>query len=79
MDNVLLDRVLELSAAERAELVRRLILSLESEDFDADAEEQWAAEIDARLARMDAGQSVASDWREVIDRVRGSLKREKGK
>jgi putative addiction module component (TIGR02574 family) len=78
LDNVLLDRVLDLPADDRAQLVRRLLLSLEPADFDADADEQWAAEIEARLARADAGESVGSDWREAIDRVRRSLRRGTG-
>jgi len=64
---------------ERAELARRLLLSLETADFDADVEEAWAAEIEARLSSVDRGDSVPLDWRPAIDRIRRSLRKEPAK
>jgi putative addiction module component (TIGR02574 family) len=69
----LLARVLHLPVSERAELARRILLSLEPVDFDADAEQLWAVEIEARLAALDRGESVPMDWRPAIDRIRQSL------
>ena len=43
---------LQLSAAERARLVDRLIISL---DADPDVEEAWAAEVDRRHAEIESG------------------------
>ena len=75
LDTELVARALELPSGERAELARRLLLSLESADFDADAEQLWAEEIEARLAAVDAGTSVPTDWRPAVERIRQSLKR----
>lgn len=69
----ILARVLDLPLSERAELARRILLSLEPNDFDADAEQLWAAEIDARLAALDRGDAVPLDWRPALDRIRQSL------
>jgi putative addiction module component (TIGR02574 family) len=55
LDSTLLERALELSSRERAELARRLLLSLESDPFDPDAEDQWGDEIESRLVRADSG------------------------
>jgi putative addiction module component (TIGR02574 family) len=43
---------LQLSAAERARLVERLIASL---DIDPDVEEAWAAEVERRNAEIESG------------------------
>jgi len=67
------DVALTLSEAERAELAHRLLLSLEPEDFDADSEAAWTAEIKARMAKVDKGEFSAANWRDVIARIRGSL------
>jgi putative addiction module component (TIGR02574 family) len=71
----LLDRILLLPPGDRAALARKLILSLESPDFDADADAAWDAEIVARLAQVDRGEVAPIDWRQAIDRARQSLTR----
>jgi putative addiction module component (TIGR02574 family) len=76
IDSELLSRALEMPVRERAELARRLLLSLETADFDADVEEAWAEEIEARLSAVDRGDSIPVDWRPAIDRIRGSLRRD---
>jgi putative addiction module component (TIGR02574 family) len=43
---------LQLSAAERARLVERLIASL---DIDPEAEEAWASEVERRSAEIESG------------------------
>jgi putative addiction module component (TIGR02574 family) len=77
LDTNTLAKALELSARDRAELARRLLLSLESEDYDADAQQAWAKEIDERLEKSD--RSKASDWPTVLKRVRRSIRRNRRK
>jgi hypothetical protein len=76
----LLDRVLALPVEQRADLARHLLLSLEAEPFDdpAEADQAWSDEIDARIARADAGESAEVDWRVALERVRNSLSKPKG-
>ena len=64
---------MQLSESDRAALARQLLLSLEPEDFDADSESAWQAEIELRLAAVDSGNFEASDWREAVARIRKSL------
>jgi putative addiction module component (TIGR02574 family) len=45
-------QALQLSAAERAQLVERLIASL---DIDPEVEEAWAAEVERRNAEIESG------------------------
>lgn len=61
--------------SDRAALAHRLLLSLEADDFDADSETAWAAELETRLARVEAGNFEARDWREALTRMRQSLSR----
>ena len=74
----LLDRILDLPPADRADLARRIILSLEEADFDADAEASWDAEIEARLSEVDRGEVKPLDSRESIKRIGDSLQRKSG-
>ncbi|MBI3461481.1 MAG: addiction module protein [Planctomycetes bacterium] len=50
-----------------------LLLSLEQESADADVQDAWAREIEARLAAVDRGEFAPGDWRDVIARVRESV------
>ena len=77
LDTSTLAKALELSAKDRAELARRLLLSLESEECDEDAEQAWAKEIDERLEKAD--RSKAADWPTALKRIRGSIRRNRGK
>jgi putative addiction module component (TIGR02574 family) len=77
LDTATLARVLELSAKDRADLARHLLLSLESEECDEDTEQAWAKEIDDRLEKAD--RSKAADWPTVLKRIRGSIRRNRGK
>jgi putative addiction module component (TIGR02574 family) len=74
----LLNKAMELSADERAELARRLILSLDSAPADADADGAWDKEIERRLERLDRGEAKLVDWRESVERARKSLREGKG-
>ena len=60
----LLKDVLNLPPEARAALAAKLIDSLDSEP-DEDAEEQWGAEIERRLAEVDSGRVATVPWSEV--------------
>jgi putative addiction module component (TIGR02574 family) len=64
---------LDLSADDRAELARQLILSLEPLEIDADADAAWEAEIESRLQAIDRGEVTSVDWRHAVERARNSL------
>ena len=68
-------RAMELSRAERAVLARELLLSLETEEPQEDAEAVWAEEIEARSEAVARGELALSDWRESMDRLRDGLRR----
>ena len=58
----------ELSEADRAALAGLLIESLEGEP-DPDVEGAWAAEIEKRVAELDAGTVKSIPWEEVRQRL----------
>ena len=60
----LFEKASNLSENERATLAGLLIESLESE-FDPDVEEAWRAEIERRLAELDAGIVETVPWETV--------------
>ena len=68
-------QAMKLPADQRATLARRLILSLESPDYDADADHLWEREIEQRLTAIDRGEVEPVEWRESIERIRQSLHR----
>jgi len=75
IDPDLADHALMLPVAERAELAQLLILSLESEVGDPEAEQLWDEEIQSRIAALDRGEAQTVDWREAVAGARDSLKR----
>ena len=74
LETELLTRALALSEADRAELVSRLILSLESEVPDEDRDAAWDAEIERRQLAFDRGETTATPWREAIGRIKKGLR-----
>lgn len=52
----------------RAELAAELLASLDG-PADPDAEAQWAAEIERRVAAIEAGTAVLEPWDEVRRRI----------
>ncbi|HEY2585718.1 MAG TPA: addiction module protein [Tepidisphaeraceae bacterium] len=70
----LVSKLMGLSAAERAEVARQMLLSLEPDDFDPDSEALWETELEARAAAVERGEAQASEWREAIQRMRDQLK-----
>jgi putative addiction module component (TIGR02574 family) len=75
----LMQKAMELSAEDRAELARQLIRSLEPETPDIDADEAWEAEIERRLQAVDRGDAKLIDWRESVARARHSLREDDAK
>ena len=76
----LINRVMSLSAGDRADLARQLIMSLEPvgpEGADDDVDAAWEGEIERRLDQVDRGEVELRDWRQSIERIRATLKRPK--
>ncbi|OGQ77319.1 MAG: hypothetical protein A2289_00155 [Deltaproteobacteria bacterium RIFOXYA12_FULL_58_15] len=65
----ILFQALELSVDQRAELVARLLESLDGEP-DEDVEAAWAAEIQRRVQKVRSGQAQFDDWDAVKERLR---------
>jgi putative addiction module component (TIGR02574 family) len=70
----LLTEALRLSPEERAALAGELIQSLDTE-VDVDAEAAWAAEIQARVERLDAGNATTIPWSEARRRIHAAAGR----
>jgi putative addiction module component (TIGR02574 family) len=62
------DDALALGEADRAKLVARLVESLDGE-LDVDAGDSWVAEIERRLAKIDAGQARLLSMDEAVARL----------
>ena len=62
---------LQLSAAERARLVERLIASL---DIDPDVEEAWAAEVERRNAEIESGAVSLVPGPEALSRLKSEFR-----
>lgn len=61
---------LKLTAEERARLADRLIASLSQ---DAETEEAWAAEVERRIAEIEAGRAKVVPAAEAVARARDAL------
>jgi putative addiction module component (TIGR02574 family) len=62
------EAALALSEEDRGRLAEQLVQSLDRE-ADPDVEEAWSAEIERRLARVDAGQSKTVTMSEAVARL----------
>jgi hypothetical protein len=71
----ILSQALDLPLADRAWLARDLLLSLESDESDDDAEATWADEVEARSDAVARGEFTAADWRESVARIRRELQK----
>ena len=67
------ERVLELPFGERAVLARDLVLSLESDDVDADVDAEWNEEIERRSELVHRGEHTAMDWQDSVRQIRQAL------
>jgi putative addiction module component (TIGR02574 family) len=68
---VLEAEAMKLTAEERARLADRLIASLSD---DSETEEAWAAEVERRIAEIEAGRARVVPAAEAIARARDALK-----
>lgn len=68
-----LDAALALSEDQRADVAHRLLLSLEPDDFDDDADLAWIAEIQRRRTAIREGRVVLRDWEEALTGIRQAL------
>jgi putative addiction module component (TIGR02574 family) len=68
---VLEAEAMKLTAEERARLADRLIASL---SVDAEIEEAWAAEVERRIAEIEAGRARVVPAADAIARARDALK-----
>ena len=62
--------VMQLTVADRAELAHRLIRSLDAAADDDDADTAWDAELEARLRRIESGESAGRPADEVLAEIR---------
>jgi hypothetical protein len=69
----ILNAAMGLNAEERAEVAHRLLLSLETETFDDDVDQAWAAEIQRRLQAIRQGDVALRDWDEALSDIRRSI------
>ena len=69
----LLEQVLKLPTAERAEVARQVLLSLEPEGFEDDAEKAWVTEIQRRREAVRRGDVQLLDWADVRQQILGEL------
>lgn len=63
-----LEAALALPEEQRASVAEKLLASLDG-DVDADSETAWAAEIESRLARIEAGQAKTVSMDEALVRL----------
>jgi hypothetical protein len=68
-----LNAALTLSSDQRAEVAHKLLLSLESDDFDADVDIAWAEEIQRRRQAIRDGSVVLRDWNVALSEIRQAL------
>jgi putative addiction module component (TIGR02574 family) len=69
----ILEAAMALNPEARAEVAQKILLSLESADFDEDASQEWAAEIRRRLQAIREGRVVLSDWDDALARMRQAI------
>jgi len=65
---------LKLDEKHRAELAKRLLISLE-ESIDEDIEQAWIDEINRRKAQIESGEVESIPGEEVLERARNLLKK----
>jgi putative addiction module component (TIGR02574 family) len=66
--HALLTDALQLDVKTRADLVAELLASLDG-PADADAEQAWAAEIERRVAGLEAGTEPVESWDDTTRRI----------
>ena len=69
-----LQAALSLPDEERAGMAYRLLQSLTPPAVMSDADPALQTELERRVSAYEAGQSIASDWDQVSERLRSALK-----
>jgi hypothetical protein len=69
----MISKALELPPDDRAELARKLILSLDPLETDDGAQEAWNLEIERRLISMDRQADTLVDWKDSVGRARAAI------
>jgi hypothetical protein len=69
----IVNAAMALDGSQRAEVAHQLLLSLEPNDFDADADSAWAEEIQRRRQAIREGRAILRDWNEALADIRQSL------
>jgi len=72
MNEILIDEIMKLTVSERLELVEFIWDSLGAEPDDAPLSEETKAELDRRLAHIEATPGIGRSWEEVEARLPGS-------
>ena len=67
-------KALELSAPDRALLIRQLLESLEDEDEEENAEELWINEVKRRYNRYKKGETSEKPANQVLENAKTKLK-----
>lgn len=67
----MIDAALRLSTRERAEVIAKLLASLEGER-DEDVEAAWAVELEQRARQVLAGKGEFEDWETIREQLRPS-------
>ena len=67
------DAALTMPEERRAALAYQLLLSLPQPSGSAISADDFESELDRRVATYEAGDSVASDWKDVSDRIQSAL------
>ena len=70
----LIQQVLQLPAAERAEVATEILFSLHPDEFDDADDQAWMAEIQSRREQVLRGETVIRNWSEVRAEVLHELR-----
>ncbi len=67
----IVEQALKMPARERAEIVQRLLESLDRQ-IDVDVESAWQSEVERRISELDSGRVTCIPWEEVRERLMGN-------
>jgi putative addiction module component (TIGR02574 family) len=71
------DELLQLPEVDRLELANFLWDSVDGPDVDSDYQAEWVAELDRRVADLEAGRATAEPLEDVIAELRAEALRER--
>lgn len=70
-------QIFALPAIERADLVRQLLLSLETDSFDNDFQGAWVEESEKRSSAYQQGETDSRGWKESVNEIRESIEQKR--